>query len=246
MKKVISLFAFAGIILLSNCSITKQQAKSKAYKGFYDEKPVSVLIMPPINKTTNVEAKEFFFTTLCIPLSNAGYYVIPPFLSLEILKRESAYDAELFLDASLDRFGDVFGADLALFTIIEKWEKLSLLGTISVQVEYIIKSIKSNTTVYQRKGQITVNANSNNSGTGLGILAGMAAAAIQTAVTDHVLVGIACSNVTLQDLPAGPYSPSNGKDGDQIAGKKDFSISVNGGAKQIAKNTATQYSKYAK
>jgi len=46
--------------------------------------------MPPINKSTNVEAKEYFHSTMNIPIANAGYYVIPPFLSMEILKKESA------------------------------------------------------------------------------------------------------------------------------------------------------------
>ena len=72
--------------------------------------------MPPINRSTNVEAKEYFHSTLIVPLANQGYYVIPPFLSMEILKRESAYDAELFLNSTLSKFGEVFGADIVLFT----------------------------------------------------------------------------------------------------------------------------------
>jgi hypothetical protein len=243
MKRVIFLLGIAGVMLLSSCSLTKPLPKSQVYHGFYDERPLAVLIMPPINRTTNVEAKEFFYTTLGMPLSNAGYYVIPPFLSMEILKRESAYDAERFMEAPLTKFGEVFGADLALFTVIERWEKASLLGTITVEVEYIIKSVKTNEAIYRRKGNITVDANAGNGQSGL---IGIVAAAIQTAVTDHTVVGLACSNVTLQDLPAGPYSPLNGKDGAQIAGYKDFKLTVNGNAGQVAKATATWYSKFAK
>ncbi|MDR0769068.1 MAG: DUF799 domain-containing protein [Dysgonamonadaceae bacterium] len=244
MKKILFLSGFIGIVLLSGCSTAKLSPKSEAYKGFYDEKPVAILIMPPINKTTNVEAKEFFHTTLNIPLSNAGYYVIPPFLSMEILKKESAYDAELFFNAPLTKFGEVFGADLALFTVINKWEKASVLATITVEVEYIIKSVHTNETLYRRTGNITVNANTNYGQSGYAALIGMVASAIQTAVTDHAIVGVVCNNVTLQDLPAGPYSPLNGKDGSQLAGRKNFKVSVNGSAKQIAKETAKWYSRY--
>lgn len=244
MKKTLFLLGLVGVILFSGCSTAKLLPKSEAYKGFYAEKPVAILIMPPINRTTNVEAKEFFHTTLNIPLSNAGYYVIPPFLSMEILKRESAYDAELFLDAPLAKFGEVFGADLALFTVINKWEKASVVATITVEVEYIIKSMRTNEIVYQRRGRITVNANTYYGQSGLAALAGMVASAIQTAVTDHAIVGAACNNITLQDLPAGPYSPLNGKDGSQLAGKKTFTVEVNGSAKQVAKETAKWYSRY--
>ena len=47
-------------IILSSCSTTAPLKKSVAYKGMYDEKPLSVLLMPPINRSTNVEAKEYF------------------------------------------------------------------------------------------------------------------------------------------------------------------------------------------
>ena len=136
---IILLFSIA---LFYSCSTTKPVLKSEAYKGMYSEKPLTVLIMPPINKTTSVDAKEYFHSTLNIPIANAGYYVIPTFLSMEILKRESAYDAELFLNSPLTKFGDVFGADVALFTIIHKWDKT--YGMVYVEVEHLVKSIKTN------------------------------------------------------------------------------------------------------
>jgi hypothetical protein len=244
MKKLFLLVAIAGVIL-SGCS-PRLLPKAEAYRGFYEEKPVAVLIMPPINRTTHVEAKEFFQTTLSMPLSNAGYYVIPPFLSMEILKRESAYDSELFVDAPLIKFGDVFGADLALFTVLHKWEKASLLATITVDIEYIVKSVKTNEIIYQRRGNITINANTSQGQSGWGALVSMAVAAVQTAVTDHAVVGSACNNVTLQDLPAGPYSPLNGNDGGQLAGKQTFKMNVNGNAKAIQNETAKWYAKYTR
>jgi hypothetical protein len=249
MRKIVLLLNLLGValVMLSSCTASKLLSKGEAYKGFYDEKPIAVLIMPPINRTTSVDAKEYFHATLNVPLSNAGYYVIPPFLSMEILKRESAYDAELFLNTPLTKFGEIFGADLTLFTIIHQWEKTSILGMISVEVEYLFKSVKTNETVYQRTGQITVNANANyGQSSALGVLVSLAAAAIQTAVTDHSIVGAVCNNVTLQDLPAGKYSPLYEQDVNQLAGKKDFRSTINGNAKDIRKQTTGWYSKYTR
>ena len=204
MKKTILLSSFVGIILLSGCSSKNLLLKSEAYKGFYEEKPLTVLLMPPINRTAFVEAKELFHTTLSMPVCNAGYYVIPPFLSMEILKRESAYDAELFLeDVPLTKFGEVFGADLALFTIIQKWDKTVALGKISVEIEYIFKSVKTNRIVYQRKGNIVLNPISNSGDfSPMGLLISAAATVIQAAqnaATENTIVGSAC-NATLLDL----------------------------------------------
>ena len=227
MKKIIGFLSITAAIL-SSCTTTTPIAKSVAYKGMYDEKPITILIMPPINKSTNVEAKEYFHSTLNIPIDNAGFYVIPPFLSMEILKKESAYDAELFLNNPLDKFGEVFGADLVLFTIINKWDKSGLAAKVYVEVEYIFKSTKTNEVVYSRKGNITYDASVSTGAGGLvGLAANMALSAINTAATKYINVARVCNSYTFKDLPAGKYSTMYGLDGSQSAGKKEFYVLLN-------------------
>jgi hypothetical protein len=224
MKKIVLLVVIA-VAILTSCTTTAPIAKSEAYKGMYTEKPLTVLIMPPINRSTNVEAKEYFHSTLNVPIANNGFYVVPPFLSMEILKKESAYDAELFMDSPLTKFGEIFGADLAVFTIIHKWDKASISSKVYVEVEYIIKSTKSNEVVYTRKGDVTYDASiSTGYGGALGVLADLTASAINTAATKYVDVARACNSYTFKDLPAGKYSPMHNKDGEEFAGQKEFKV----------------------
>jgi len=227
MKNILFIIVIA-IAFLTSCSTTAPIAKSVAYKGMYDEKPLTILLMPPINRSTNVEAKEYFHSTLNIPIANAGFYVIPTFLSMEILKKESAYDAELFLNSPLTKFEEVFGADLAVFTIIHKWDKSGLAAKVYVQVEYIIKSTKTNEIVYSRTGDVTYDASVSTGAGGLtGLVADMALSAINTAATKYVDVARACNAYTFKDLPAGKYSPTYGTDGELPAGKKIFKATLN-------------------
>ncbi|MCK9206696.1 MAG: DUF799 family lipoprotein [Salinivirgaceae bacterium] len=227
MKKTIFLFA-AVTVLLSACTTTDPIAKSVAYKGMYNEKPLTILLMPPINKSTNVEAKEYFHSTLNIPIANAGFYVIPTFLSMEMLKRESAYDAELFLNSPITKFGEVFGADLALFTIIHKWDKSGIAAKVYVEVEYIIFSTKTNEIVYTRRGDVIYDASVSTGAGGIaGLVADIALSAINTAVTKYVDVARACNAYTFKDLPAGKYSPRYMMDGSEISGKKIFRATLN-------------------
>ncbi|MCX6258452.1 MAG: DUF799 family lipoprotein [Bacteroidia bacterium] len=228
MKNLVFLLFVIEVLFLYSCTSTEPIAKSVAYKGMYDEKPISILIMSPINRSTCVEAKEYFHSTLNVPLDNAGFYVIPPFLSMEILKNESAYDAEMFINSPLNKFAEVFGADLALFTIIHKWDKSGLAAKVYVEVEYVLKSTKTNEVVFTRKGDITYDA-SVNSGTGglAGALTSMAASAINTALTKYVDVARKCNSYTFKDLPAGKYSPNYGLDRDELIGKKEFKVSLN-------------------
>jgi len=214
------------VFLLSGCSTTQQIQKSVAYKGMYAEKPVSILLMPPINKSTAVDAKEYFHSTLSAPLADAGFYVIPTFLSMEILKKESAYDAELFLNAPLTKFGEVFGADAVLFTIIHQWDKT--YGMVYVEVEYILKSVKTNEILYTRKGQINYSTNVSSSEGGLvGFLISMAETAIETAKTKYIDVARIANSYTFRDLPTGKYSPVNPLEGNEYAGQKEFKVDLN-------------------
>jgi len=215
-------------ILVFGCASNAPLTKSKAYKGIYIEKPLTVLLMPPINRSTNVEAKEYFYSTLNVPIDNAGFYVIPPFLSMAILEKESAYDAELFINAPLTKFKDVFGADMVLFTIINRWDKSSIAANVDVAVEYILKSTKTNDVIYRRKGEVTYDASISTGYSGLiGALADIAASAINTAATKYVDVARVCNTYTFKDLPAGKYNPSYGKDGQELAGKNNFKKRLN-------------------
>ena len=67
--------ALSAAILLGSCATTK---KSDVYATIYSEKPEVFLIMPPINNSNYVEAKDCFYSTMNVPLAEAGYYVLPP------------------------------------------------------------------------------------------------------------------------------------------------------------------------
>ena len=223
----LSFFILSIICAIVACKPPAKMSRSKAYKGIYEENPVTVLIMPPINKILNVDAKDYFHSTLNIPLANEGYYVIPPFLSMEILKQESAYDAEMFLNQPVNKFGEVFGADLVLFTVIHRWDKSLVPAHITVQVEYILKSTKTNSIVYTRKAKVKFPTGiSTGLGGGIGLLANIAATVINTAATTYVRVARESNNITFLDLPRGKYSKNYRKDSAVTAGKKEFSYTI--------------------
>ncbi|MEG2573251.1 MAG: DUF799 family lipoprotein [Bacteroides sp.] len=216
-----------SLLMFASCTTTKELTRADNYPAMYSEKPSGILIMPPINKTVNVEAKEYFYTSLAKPLCNKGYYVVSPFLAMEILKSESAYDSEMFLEANLAPFRNVFGAEAALFTIINNWEKSTIGSKITVNIEYILKSTKNNEIIFNRKGKVTVDTSINISEGGLlGSLISMAASAVNTAITDKVVAARCCNEHCLYDLPEGQYSPKFGLDGDIVAGAKEFEAAI--------------------
>lgn len=223
MKKYI-LFALVVVAMFSSCSTPMTMGKQ--YPAMNEEKPLTIAIMPPINQTTHAEAKDYFYTTLYMPLCEKGYYVFSPYLTMEMFQQESAYDAELFIEGDISIFQNILGADAAMFTIIKDWRRNNVGGKLTVNVEYILRSTKTGQTLYTREGQIKVDTSISGGGGGFGSLVGMIATAVNTAATDKVIAGRKCNAFVLSDLPAGKYSTWFEKDATNQAGKKTIKATI--------------------
>ena len=220
MKNFILLSIIIFTTVLSSCGPSIN--KLTAYSNLYEEKPLSIMIMPPINKSTKVDAKMGFYNTLATPLADNGYYVFPPSLSMQFMQDQSAYDAELLFDKSMSVINKAFDADAVLFTIIHDWRKVTIGSTVIVDIEYFIKSAKTDEILFNRKGEVKVTASggSNNS------LASLAIGMLKTALTPEVSVARTCNNYIFLDIPKGKYSSLFGKDQLSPAGKKEFSVTL--------------------
>ena len=213
-----------AVVSLVSCSTPTTLGQQ--YPGMYEEKPLTIAIMPPINQTTHAEAKDYFYTTMYMPLCEKGYYVYSPYLTMEMFQQESAYDAEMFLESDLTPFRNVLNADAAMFTIIKEWRRNNIGGMLTVKVEYILRSTKTGQTLYNREGEINVDTSLDSGNKGFGALVSMIATAINTAATDKVVAGRRCTAFVLADLPAGKYSPMHEKDASTPAGKRFIRATV--------------------
>lgn len=216
MKKLFILSILA--VLVSSCA--EQVTRGVRYAKLYEEKPLTVVVMPPINKTSNVAAKEYFYTTLYAPLSEKGYYVFSPYMTMDIFQGESAYDSEMFIDGDLSMFKNVLNADAAMFTVIKSWKKSFIGGKVTVGIEYILKSTSTNEVLYKREGLIAIDTSVKSNVGGLaGMLISAASTALRTAMTEHVQAGRTCNVYVLSDLPVGKYNENYGLDKENLAGE---------------------------
>lgn len=184
-----------------------------------DSIPNILVIMPPINKTHHVRAKEYFYATLAKPLVEKGFYVMPPLLTLDFLRHESGYDSERFLKSRLSKFKKYLGAEVALFTIIHRWEKLAMVGAVSVQVEYIFKDTSTDKILFRRiieteaDGTIDLTTDPNSSDNSQTTLAAEAIlslvsislTSLNSAQIKHHRVAQKCNEELMKYLPEGNY-----------------------------------------
>lgn len=211
-------------LLFSSCAQTI--TRGNQYAKMYEDQPTSIVVMPPINQTNFVEAKDYFYTTMHMPLCEKGYYVYSPYLTMEMFQSESAYDSEMFLEGDLTTFKNVLGADAAMFTIIKSWKRNNVGGKLTVGVEYILRSTKTGETIYKREGLIKVDTSVNSGSGGLGALVDLVATAVSTALTDKVIAGRRCTAFVLSDMPEGKYSPLYEKDKELPAGESYIKATV--------------------
>lgn len=201
------------VLMVSACGSTASLTRQSLYPGMYEERPVTLLVMPPINNTANVDAKELLYTSISRPLIEAGYYVIPPALAMDVLRQESAYDAELFLDRPLRQFHDFFGADAVVFSVIEDWAKQGI--GIHTKIRYFIRSTATDRVLFDRTCDLFLDLTPDSGNTGvLGALVDLAAAALSTALTDHIEAARKANYYIFRDLPSGKYDDLYLKDQD--------------------------------
>ena len=219
MKRVI--YFLLASFMLTSCGMMSSVTKETQYAKMYEEKPVTLLVMPPINNSANVEAKDLLYTSISRPLVEAGYYVISPRLAIDILKAESAYDAENFFDAPLTAFNDYFGADAVVFSVIDGWAKKGL--GIQANIRYVIKSAHTNEVLFDRSCDLYLDLSINSGSRSiLSALVDLAASAINTAVTDHIIAARKANYFIFRDIPCGKYSSNYMLDKDAIAEEKDI------------------------
>lgn len=219
MKRIL----YFGILccMATSCGMSNTVTRESQYAKMYEEKPVTLLVMPPINNSANVEAKDLLYTSISRPLVEAGYYVISPLLAMDVLKAESAYDAEMFFDSSLSTFQDYFGVDAVVFSVIDTWAKKG--PGIETKIRYVIKSAHTNETLFDRSCDLYLDLSVNSGSNGLlGALVDLAVSAINTAATDHIIAARKVNYYIFRDIPRGKYSPEYMQDKEVIAEKKDI------------------------
>lgn len=202
------------VIFLSACVAPTLVTKESEFPGMYTEKPKSLLIMPPINLSTAADAKDYYSTTVEMPVAFQGYYTLPYEITSEVLKQQGVYDSELVYDIPLNKFYEYFGADAVLFTKIKKWDTSYVVvsSSLTVSIDAEIKSTKTSQVLWKYNGTVIVDLSGGNGGGLVGLLASAIVTAINTASADYTTYARQANGRFVGTIPVGPYHPMYLKD----------------------------------
>ncbi len=201
-------------LLIVGCA-SGQYTKLSTFPKTYDEKPLTILVLPPVNVSTSALAKEYLTCTLAEPITNRGYYVIPIEVSNKILQNEGLYDTETITPGLYPKFKELFNADAVIIPKILKWDTnyFVVSGNVTVSLEYALISTTTGETLWSYSGTQIVDTTEKAQGAGLGnLIVAAATTAVRTAATDYIPIAKQVNLKIFETLPAGKYSPRYMKD----------------------------------
>lgn len=204
---------FILIILLccfvSGCTATQK----KDYTKFNAADPYSILVLPVTNESVNVDAPDYFLSSISIPVAEQGYYVFPVNMIKRVLEDDGLSDANLVHNASTEKLATLFGADAVLYINIKRWDAryIVLATTITVELDYVIKDGETGEILWQDFRHVEYTPSNSSSGNPLAdLLAAAVVAAVQKAAPNYMPLAQQANAITFKypgpGIPPGPYA----------------------------------------
>lgn len=130
----------ALLAIISGCG-----PKPRNYRNYLDHFPRSVLVLPPINESLEVEASGMFLSTITTALAEKGYYVLPVAVVDQVFKDNGVPLPPEMHQIPLRKLQEVFGADAILYITIKKWTTTYVVihTATTVEMEYRLVDVSS-------------------------------------------------------------------------------------------------------
>lgn len=153
------------------------------YGRFLAHYPRSILVIPPLDNTVEVDATYSYLATVTRPLAERGYYVFPVGVVDRILRDNGLLGPAEMQTAPLSKLYEIFGADAVLYTSLEAWGTSYQVLNSSTQVTVNARLVDARTGTEIWSGSQT--ARQNSGGGSLGeMLAGALVNQIATSISD--------------------------------------------------------------
>jgi len=215
--RFLPLAAAAALALLTGCAHNKPAAYD--YSAFRQANPRTLLVMPPVNESPEIKASPSLWAQATLPLSEAGYYVLPVTLVDETLRQNGIQTANDAQDIAPQKLRDYFGADAAVYIKVVKYGTAYHVVSSDTEVaaEARIVDLRTGALLWQGSAFATSGEQGNNGGGGLtGLLVSAVVTQILATTTDAAYKYAGIADIRLlgtryNGVPPGPRSPAYGK-----------------------------------
>jgi hypothetical protein len=199
-----------SMLLLSGCAVPKMKVYDLT--AYQQVAPRSILVVPVVNQSLDVDASNYVLSTLSVPLAELGYYVFPVNTVKVVLEQEGLHEPEQIRRMEASQLAALFGADAVFYVTIKRWDAqyAFIATTVTVEFEYEMTS-RDGRKIWEAKKQMVYSPQQNQSGHPLAVLiaAAITAAATRAAPNYLPLTQQANNAALIMDptrLPPGPYA----------------------------------------
>ena len=166
--RVAKLTYCALAVALTGCA---NVAPKKDRSAFTAAAPRSILVVPAVNRSLDVDAANYLLSTLTVPLAEKGYYVFPVNTAKFVLEQEGFYEGEKIHSESPTTLTSLFGADAVLYVTIKRWDAQYAILATTVTVEFDYRMIyKDGTEIWQATQKMQYSPQNSSSGSALAML----------------------------------------------------------------------------
>jgi len=215
MKRLFLLTGMVLTLLLTGCA----KKASYDYTAFKESKPRSILVLPPVNHSPDVNASHSMLSTVTAPLAEDGFYVFPVAVVEETFKQNGITGAEDIRAVSAAKLREIFGADAALYIDITSYGSTYMVVSSETRVTANAKlvDLRNGKVLWTGNATASDSENDNNNGWIIGMLVQAAVKQISSTISDkgHDIAGLTSyrllSASQTDGLLYGPRSPNYGK-----------------------------------
>jgi hypothetical protein len=208
MKTNIIKTAFVSIFILSGCA----SVEPYNYSALQQAAPRSILVLPPMNSSVEVNAPYSYLSTISQPLAEKGYYVFPVSVIDSFLKENGLPTPAEMNGIALDKIDEIIGADAVLYVDIQDWgQKFEVLSSVAVVQGHIkLVSVKTGDILWDSVISAQYNSNNNSGGGLVGALVGAVVSHIAGEISDNSplvarIANAEAFNSSKRGLLNGPY-----------------------------------------
>jgi hypothetical protein len=131
----------AGLLSLTGCVTQPTKVDQSALLA---AAPRSILVVPTINRSLDVDAPNYVLAALPIPIAEKGYYVFPVNTTKFVLEQEGFYEGERIHQQPPESLAKLFGSDAILYVAIKQWDAKFAVFTTVVTVDFDYRLVSKN------------------------------------------------------------------------------------------------------
>ena len=157
--------SFAAIALLALSGCATPQAPFD-YSALRASRPSSILVLPPINHTPDINAAATVFSHTTLPLAESGYYVTPITIVADAFKQNGVTDANEIHATAHAKLREIFAADAVLYITISEYGSVYrvLSSETKVTAEARLVDLRSGAPLWAGTAVASSNEGKSNSG----------------------------------------------------------------------------------